>query len=62
MAVKIRFTNEGTVFTLPWDVAVEKGYFKEDGIEVEVWEPDPALGARAGLRAACDVRLRGRRP
>ena len=43
MAVKIRFTNEGTVFTLPWDVAVEKGYFKEDGIEVEVWEPDPAL-------------------
>ncbi|MFQ5913899.1 MAG: ABC transporter substrate-binding protein [Nitrospinota bacterium] len=43
MAIKIRFTNEGTVFTLPWDVAAEKGYFREEGIEVEVFDPDPAL-------------------
>lgn len=43
MDIKIRFTNEGTVFTLPWDVAVDRGYFKEEGIEVEVWEPNPSL-------------------
>ncbi|MFQ5691684.1 MAG: ABC transporter substrate-binding protein [Nitrospinota bacterium] len=43
MVIKIRFTNEGTVFTLPWDVAHEKGYFREEGIDAEVFEPDPAL-------------------
>ncbi|MDP6619699.1 MAG: hypothetical protein QGG90_09755 [Nitrospinota bacterium] len=43
MTIKIRFTNEGTVFTLPWDVAAQNGYFKEEGVEAEVWDPDPAL-------------------
>jgi NitT/TauT family transport system substrate-binding protein len=43
MAIKIRFTNEGTVFTLPWDIAAQKGYFRKEGIEVEVLDPDPSL-------------------
>jgi len=39
--------NEDTVFTLPWEVAIQEGLFREAGFEVEVPEKNPgntALG------------------
>lgn len=37
-----RFTNEDTVFTLPWEVGILEGLFDEAGIEVEVAEKNPS--------------------
>ena len=43
MSEKIRITSEGTVWTLPWDVAVAKGFMAAEGIEAEVVTPDSEL-------------------
>lgn len=43
MSRKIRVTSEGTVWTLPWDVGVAKGFMEAEGIEAEVVTPDSQL-------------------
>ncbi|MFQ5692666.1 MAG: ABC transporter substrate-binding protein [Nitrospinota bacterium] len=43
MGKKLRITSEGTVWTLPWDVGIERGYFRDEGIEAEVVKPDSEL-------------------
>ncbi len=43
MSRKIRVTSEGTVWTLPWDVGVEKGFMAAEGIDAEVVTPDSQL-------------------
>ena len=41
MVDTFRFVNEDTVFTLPWEVAIEEGLFRRAGFEVEVAEKNP---------------------
>ena len=36
-----RFVNEDTVFTLPWEVAIQEGLFERAGHQVEVPEKNP---------------------
>ena len=43
MSRKIRVTSEGTVWTLPWDVGVKKGFMAAEGIDAEVVTPDSQL-------------------
>lgn len=43
MSRKIRVTSEGTVWTLPWDVGVARGFMEAEGIEAEVVTPDSQL-------------------
>ena len=42
MPETFRIVNEDTVFTLPWEVAIQEGLFHAEGFEVEVPEKDPA--------------------
>jgi len=42
MAETFRFVNEDTVFTLPWEVAIQEGLFRQEGFEVEIGEKNPA--------------------
>jgi NitT/TauT family transport system substrate-binding protein len=47
LAETFRIVNEDTVFTLPWEVAIQEGLFRAAGFEVEVPEKNPgntALG------------------
>ena len=39
----IRITSEGTLWTLPWDVGITKGFFRDEGIQIEVIKPDSEL-------------------
>src|SRR4051812_29546111 len=41
MAETFRIVNEDTVFTLPWEVAIQEGLFREAGLDVEVPEKNP---------------------
>lgn len=41
MAETFRFVNEDTVFTLPWEVAIQEGLFARAGYEVEIPEKNP---------------------
>jgi NitT/TauT family transport system substrate-binding protein len=41
MAEKFRFVNEDTVFTLPWEVAIQEGLFQRAGYEVEIADKNP---------------------
>ena len=41
MGETFRFVNEDTVFTLPWEVAIQEGLFARAGHEVEVPEKNP---------------------
>lgn len=41
MADTFRIVNEDTVFTLPWEVAIQEGLFRRAGFEVEVGEKNP---------------------
>jgi NitT/TauT family transport system substrate-binding protein len=47
MAEKFRFVNEDTVFTLPWEVAIQEGLFERAGFEVEIAEKNPGNTAAA---------------
>ena len=38
MAETFRFVNEDTVFTLPWEVAIQEGLFQRAGFDVEIAE------------------------
>src|SRR2546423_6983674 len=41
MAETFRFVNEDTVFTLPWEVAIQEGLFQRAGLEVEIADKNP---------------------
>ncbi len=41
MVETFRIVNEDTVFTLPWEVAIQEGLFRAEGFEVEVPEKNP---------------------
>jgi NitT/TauT family transport system substrate-binding protein len=41
MAETFRFVNEDTVFTLPWEVAIQEGLFQRAGFTVEIGEKNP---------------------
>jgi len=41
-----RFVNEDTVFTLPWEVAIQEGLFERAGHQVEVPEKNPGNTAQ----------------
>ena len=41
MTDTFRFVNEDTVFTLPWEVAIEEGLFQQADCTVEVAEKNP---------------------
>ena len=43
MGNKIRITSEGTLWTLPWDIGIKKGFFRDEGIQAEVIKPDSEL-------------------
>jgi NitT/TauT family transport system substrate-binding protein len=47
MAEKFRFVNEDTVFTLPWEVAIQEGLFQQAGFEVEIAEKNPGNTAQS---------------
>lgn len=42
MPETFRFVNEDTVFTLPWEVAIQEGLFRAAGFEVEIAGKNPA--------------------
>jgi len=46
MADVFRIVNEDTVFTLPWEVAIQEGLFKKAGFEVEVPQKNPGNTAQ----------------
>src|SRR5881398_3205022 len=41
MVETFRFVNEDTVFTLPWEVAIQEGLFRRAGFEVAIAEKNP---------------------
>jgi ABC-type nitrate/sulfonate/bicarbonate transport system substrate-binding protein len=41
MANKIRIQSDSNAHDRPWRVAVEKGFFKEEGVDVEYYEDNP---------------------
>jgi NitT/TauT family transport system substrate-binding protein len=41
MTSKIRIQSDSNAHDRPWRVAVEKGYFKEEGVDVEYYEDNP---------------------
>lgn len=41
MAETFRFVNEDTVFTLPWEVAIQEGLFERAGYQVEIGPKNP---------------------
>ena len=41
MAETFRFVNEDTVFTLPWEVAIQESLFERAGFNVEIGEKNP---------------------
>src|SRR5919206_1160422 len=41
MAETFRFVNEDTVFTLPWEVAIQEGLFERAGFRVEIGDKNP---------------------
>jgi len=41
VAETFRFVNEDTVFTLPWEVAIQEGLFRRAGFDVEIGEKNP---------------------
>src|SRR5438093_582286 len=47
VAETFRIVNEDTVFTLPWEVAIQEGLFRAAGFEVEVPEKNPGNTALA---------------
>jgi NitT/TauT family transport system substrate-binding protein len=46
MAETFRIVNEDTVFTLPWEVAIQEGLFRRAGYEVEVGQKNPGNTAQ----------------
>jgi NitT/TauT family transport system substrate-binding protein len=46
MADVFRIVNEDTVFTLPWEVAIQEGLFRKAGFEVEVPQKNPGNTAQ----------------
>jgi NitT/TauT family transport system substrate-binding protein len=46
MADTFRIVNEDTVFTLPWEVAIQEGLFRRAGFEVEVPQKNPGNTAQ----------------
>jgi NitT/TauT family transport system substrate-binding protein len=47
MAETFRFVNEDTVFTLPWEVAIQEGLFARAGYDVEIGAKQPGNTAQA---------------
>lgn len=42
MASKIRIQSDSNAHDRPWRVAVEKGFFKDEGVDVEYYEDNPS--------------------